>query len=333
MQALKSPEISVILPVYNAESYLRAAIESVLIQKGCDFELLIGDNASTDRSVEIARSFSDPRIRLFINEQNAGIFGNLNLLVSRARAPILKILCADDALLPGGLKSQLDFLRAHPEAGMAHCLQVGDLGSWNSGNLRFQKELPVFIPARLTPLVFATFGNIPGNLSKVIVRREALDKAGLFDQELPYAGDFDMWYRVASRGGIAIQKEEAVFVRAHPEQNSNLLNTRNELACQQQAIYDRILREVAQGDRALLRWHLTVWVVTQQVPRAFRCWRRGDKRAFKFLFERKTYAYSGWLALFVCFVTAFRRMGADLSTRILFRRIMARTCASSIRNS
>ena len=67
-----TPKISVIIPMYNAEKYLRTCIESVLNQTFTDFELILIDDCSTDKTLEIAKSFDDPRIRLIFNEKNLG---------------------------------------------------------------------------------------------------------------------------------------------------------------------------------------------------------------------------------------------------------------------
>jgi O-antigen biosynthesis protein len=109
------PAVTVLIPVYNGSAYVAEAVESALAQTGVEFEVVVGDNASTDDTLAIVKRYAaDPRLRVLTSEKNLGIFGNLNRLVDAARAPYLKILCADDRMLPGGLAKQLDYISARP---------------------------------------------------------------------------------------------------------------------------------------------------------------------------------------------------------------------------
>lgn len=101
-----SPLVSVTIPMYNNERYIAETIESVLAQTMPDFELLIYDDHSTDRSLEIARSYDDRRITVFTSEKNLGPEANWNRSVSRVRGRYVKLLCADDLLFPECLEKQ-----------------------------------------------------------------------------------------------------------------------------------------------------------------------------------------------------------------------------------
>src|SRR4051812_25908670 len=92
------PEVSVIIPVYNGSAYIAEAIDSVLMQSDVAFEIVVGDNGSTDDTVPIIRRIADQRIVLVEGKSNLGIYGNLRRLFALARAPLVKILCADDWL-------------------------------------------------------------------------------------------------------------------------------------------------------------------------------------------------------------------------------------------
>ena len=95
-----TPKISVIIPMYNAEKYLRTCIESVLNQTFTDFELILIDDCSTDKTLEIAKSFDDPRIRLICNEKNLGSPGVVrNVGLDVARGEFLYFIDNDDAIL------------------------------------------------------------------------------------------------------------------------------------------------------------------------------------------------------------------------------------------
>lgn len=109
------PRVSVLIPLYNREKVVAETIRSVLRQTFADFELLICDDCSTDRSVEVVESFTDPRIRLIRNEVNMGSSETRNRLMDEARGEYCAILDSDDIAFDYRLKVQVEFLDSHPE--------------------------------------------------------------------------------------------------------------------------------------------------------------------------------------------------------------------------
>jgi glycosyltransferase involved in cell wall biosynthesis len=105
---MTSPKVSVCIPVYNGEDYLSETIKSVLNQSFQDFEIVIVDNQSTDKTVNIIQSFNDSRIVFFQNETNIGLIGNWNMVMKKARGKYIKILPADDLIYPDCLKLQVE---------------------------------------------------------------------------------------------------------------------------------------------------------------------------------------------------------------------------------
>ncbi|MBC7830312.1 MAG: glycosyltransferase [Chitinophagaceae bacterium] len=112
------PLISVIMPVYNAEKYVSTAIESILTQTFTDFELLIFNDGSTDKSGEIIQQFTDPRIKLFDYETNAGLVTRLNAGIDFATGKYIARMDADDISLPLRFEKQVHFLENNPEIGL-----------------------------------------------------------------------------------------------------------------------------------------------------------------------------------------------------------------------
>ena len=102
------PQIIVLMPVYNGGRYLRESIASILAQSFKDFELLIIDDGSTDDSVSIVKSFSDPRIRLVLNEHNIGVARTLNKGLELARGEFIARMDADDISLPHRFEKRVD---------------------------------------------------------------------------------------------------------------------------------------------------------------------------------------------------------------------------------
>ena len=107
------PSVTVAIPMYNAAPHLRECLDSVLAQTFRDFELLIVDDGSTDDSVDIVRSYADPRIRLLLNRHD--YIGSLNLLLSEARGKYIARMDADDVMVPRRLALQFAYMEAHPD--------------------------------------------------------------------------------------------------------------------------------------------------------------------------------------------------------------------------
>ena len=112
--------VSVIMPTYNCERFIRESIDSVLAQTYINWELLIVDDCSTDETESVVRSFSDPRIRYMRNEQNMGAALTRNRALKEAKGRYIAFLDSDDLWLPEKLERQIDFMQAHHYAFTYH---------------------------------------------------------------------------------------------------------------------------------------------------------------------------------------------------------------------
>lgn len=115
---MRTPRLSVLMPVYNAELYLEESISSILNQTFTDFELLIGDDGSADRSPAIISSFKDDRITVIRNGKNRGISNTLNRLIAASVGEYIARQDSDDISLPKRLEKQVEFLDENPEIGL-----------------------------------------------------------------------------------------------------------------------------------------------------------------------------------------------------------------------
>jgi glycosyltransferase involved in cell wall biosynthesis len=109
------PLISVVMPVWNGEQYLRASVDSVLAQTFSDLELVVIDDGSTDKTLEILKSYADPRLRI-LETAHGGIVQALNFGIAQAKGEWIARLDADDIALPERLARQLERLRQEPNA-------------------------------------------------------------------------------------------------------------------------------------------------------------------------------------------------------------------------
>lgn len=110
--------LTVLMPVFNAQSFLREAIDSILNQTLRDFELLIVNDASTDESLSIIQSYDDPRIRVVNNESNLGISATLNKGINLSTTELIARMDADDISAPTRLQKQYDFFLDHPDCAL-----------------------------------------------------------------------------------------------------------------------------------------------------------------------------------------------------------------------
>jgi glycosyltransferase involved in cell wall biosynthesis len=204
------PVVSVLMTAYNREKYIAQAIESVLASTFTDFELIITDDCSKDRTVEIAQSYAakDNRVKVYINEKNLGDYPNRNEAASKAVGKYLKYVDADDYIYPWGLELLINMMEQFPEAG------------WGLCSLEQYAKSP--FPFVLSPTeAYAYHYQGPGLFHKAplssIIKRETFNKAGGFSS-IRMAGDFEMWHRLAQKFHVVLMPHGIVWYREHGEQ-------------------------------------------------------------------------------------------------------------------
>lgn len=196
------PAVSVVMPVRNAMPYLPAAIDSILTQSFRDFELIIGDDSSTDGSLECARAIAarDPRIRLICSSVRLGPVGSSNWVAREARAPLVARMDADDISHPDRLILQLKALALNPDA-----VLVGSLYRLidSSGRLTRGMDRSTLLPRSLPPIAHTS----------VFYRKSAFDEVGGYSSESNYFEDADLYRRMAKVGSILVIADELVAYR------------------------------------------------------------------------------------------------------------------------
>ena len=106
----RTSKVSIIVPMYNAASFLKETLDSILNQTFTNFELLLIDDCSKDNTLEIANSFSDPRIYIVKNEKNLGAGGTRNKGIKLAQSTYIAFCDADDIMFPNRLEEQYNFM-------------------------------------------------------------------------------------------------------------------------------------------------------------------------------------------------------------------------------
>jgi glycosyltransferase involved in cell wall biosynthesis len=187
----KNPSVTVIMPAHNAEETIAPAIASILNQTYSDFELWVLENGSNDHTAEIARSFTDPRIRVF-ELGPVGVGGAMQYAIENAPSDWLARMDADDLMFPDRLKVQMKFIQQHPEfvfVGTACALLTP------SGHIF---EVVLSSPSREVDTALVGRGRFFGNASTVFRRRIALEVSSI-DPEFTM-DDNPMWFRILKRG-------------------------------------------------------------------------------------------------------------------------------------
>lgn len=225
---------TIVIPVYNGEQTLSAAIESALAQTYGTFEVLVVDDGSTDRSAEIVRRYDDARLRLY-QQPNGGLNSARNAGIREGRGDYIGLLDADDIWEPTKLARHAAHLDANPEIGLSFS------GSWMmgpDGTPTGMSQTPQI--TGITPLILVT-RNPVGNGSTPLMRARALDciahphptgkhdRTCWFDEELRQSTDIECWLRLALQTGWRIEgiAEPLTGYRLNPHGLS--ANTRRQL--------------------------------------------------------------------------------------------------------
>jgi glycosyltransferase involved in cell wall biosynthesis len=206
-------DVSVIIPTFNREKMVAAAISSVLGQTFTGYEVIVVDDGSSDETRKAVSEFG-ARVRYFARQANCGVSAARNTGIINSNAPLITFLDSDDYWLPKKLEVQMDFFKKNPHA--VAC-QTGELWIRNGRRVNPKKrhEKPsgdIFIPSLKLCLV---------SPSAVMLKRSLLDEVGLFDELLPACEDYDLWLRIACRHPVYLIAQELIVKQGgHPDQLS-----------------------------------------------------------------------------------------------------------------
>lgn len=203
---MPTPLISVIIPVYNGERTVLETVQSVLKQTFTNFELIIINDGSSDRTLELLNTVDDPRIHVFSYE-NGGLPVARNRGIEQAKGQYITFIDADDLWTPTKLTDQLVALQTHPEAGLAY--------SWT---LTMDDNTGALHPGKFVSFDGDVYGqmllsNFIASGSNAMLRAEAVQAVGEFDATLTSCEDWDYWLRVAARWGFVVVPKPQILYR------------------------------------------------------------------------------------------------------------------------
>jgi glycosyltransferase involved in cell wall biosynthesis len=205
-----NPTITVLMPAYNVGNYIHEAIASVLAQSFTDFELLIINDGSTDRTMDVISSFDDERI-VVISQENRGVAAALNTGLHYARADYIARFDADDVCYPNRLQVQYEFMQRHPEYKI-----VGSAADYMDaeGQHLFAQEPAAFSNSQLQQLKYSV---CPFNHSTVLYKKDVVLEAGGYN-ELAYTfEDHFLWLQILREHKACNLPEALIKFRLNPE--------------------------------------------------------------------------------------------------------------------
>jgi glycosyltransferase involved in cell wall biosynthesis len=206
----ESKPITVLMPVYNGEQYLREAIDSILNQTFADFEFLIVNDGSTDRTEEIIRSYNDPRIVL-ITQANGGVSKALNTGLNHARGTYIARFDADDICFPERLKEQYEFMLAHPEY-----VLIGSDAEYvgQNGEFIFNYYSNGHTNEEINERIFS---KNPFIHSVVFFPLSVVVEHGAYDPKAHTFEDHLLWVKIIKKGKVCNFRKPLIKVRLNPE--------------------------------------------------------------------------------------------------------------------
>lgn len=202
------PAVSVLMPVYNGERYVRQAVDSILAQSFSDFEFIIVDDGSTDATRALLAEIDDPRVLVIENERNLGVTKSLNVGLGAVRGRFVARIDADDIADPERLALQVAYMRANPDVVL---LGSGHVAVDDAGDQVEQVRRPMSdAEFRWTALLYS-----PVIHPSVMFRADLIDESGLRYDEHADAEDYDMWIRMLAHGKGARLGRPLVTWRRH----------------------------------------------------------------------------------------------------------------------
>lgn len=247
-----TPVVSIGVPVYNTERYIGEALDSLLVQTFSDFEIVISDNASTDRTGEICQEYAarDRRIRYIRQPENIGLPRNWNAVVHAARGELFKWASASDFCSPSMLEKCVAVLRADPEVVL--CYGMTENVDVDGGRIDVYEGDMSFEQARPSDRFSAVSQKLSRNNPQCgVVRLDVLRRTGL-DRTYP-AGDMVLMAELALYGKFKLLPEVMLYRRQSPATLTSTLSPRDLQRAfnPKSSSYIKMLR---------LRWHMDALV-------------------------------------------------------------------------
>ena len=238
------PKISIIIPTYNRADYLKSAIESILLQSYTDFEIVISDNASTDHTEAVIKSFNDARIKYYRNSENLGVVTNHNIAIEKCLGEYIHVFSDDDLMSRDCLEKKAFILDSFETVGLVHSNSVTidshseaiDSSNTDENVYNKMKRSKLIVGLMPKKAIFNTLyysWNII-TMPSVMLRASILKDLGTFSNNMYLYCDWELWLRIATIHDFYYLGDQTVSYRIH---NNNIIKKQS---------FDNSLRELTQ---------------------------------------------------------------------------------------
>jgi len=261
IEALYKPTVSVCIPTYNGEKFLSDALSSVLSQTYVHIEIIISDDGSTDRTLDIVKSFQNQTSKEFIVilHRNYGLVSNWNFCIQHAKGKYIKFLHQEDVLEPFCIKELVSIAEQDDEIGLVFSVRgvlssggtkhdpscisephISEIDNAWTGYQTIQSGQKLLEDPNLFNWTINKFGEP----TTVLIRKEVFDNIGGFDPELRQLVDVEMWLRIMSQYKIGFADKVLSQWRIHPEQQTRRnARERQTISADWQKFYDKIAKD------------------------------------------------------------------------------------------
>jgi glycosyltransferase involved in cell wall biosynthesis len=221
------PQVTIVMPVFNGEKYLREAIDSVLAQTYTNFEFLILNDGSTDSTQQIIESYTDERIRALYHD-NMGVAKSLNRGLELAKGQFIWRHDADDICLPEQLQNQMEFLEAHPDYALVST-QIAFMT--DRGKIAYDYKQPkdhYFNNSDFVKVERSQFNPYsPITHATVLVKKEVFDTVGFYRTDFKTSEDTDLWLRIIEHYDAAVLNYCSYYVRLNATSATQVYKSTN----------------------------------------------------------------------------------------------------------
>lgn len=239
--------MSIIIITKNRSHLLSLALQSALGQTFQSYEIVIVDVTSSDETEYVVRDFDDKRIVYIRENEDRGISASRNLGIRQSKGEFIAFLDDDDLWLPEKLEKQLSIMNHNPEVGVVYT------AAWkiNEDGCIISLMNAPFLKGKILPKILEK--NYVGGCSTVLVRKECIEKAGLFDEDFFFGEDHDLWVRLAKHCQFDYIKEPVVLYRVHMRSVTKSSDLSRLLAAHE-LFYNKHVKDLLANKKALAAW-------------------------------------------------------------------------------
>ena len=225
MDRKEKPLVSIVIPAYNNENTIIATLESVRRQSYEKIEIIIIDDNSTDKTLQLIteQQKADDRIIIYHNSTNLGMTGNWNKCIQVSNGEFVKLVCADDLLDENEIEKETQAMLVNPSVNLVESdTRLVDINGKKTGTFKRYYKSGIVNGKEIakTSIIWNNFFGAPVNN---LVRKSVFEETGYFDERFTYILDFDMWMKIACAGDVYIIHEVLNSFRIRNDSNTGKL--------------------------------------------------------------------------------------------------------------